>query len=331
MAQEQTRDFFWEDPAPEIRGVLLSDAISYYVDQIRLIEDMDPGCLKPASYGLRLGSRYYCNGKFGNLREGDVLPLPRNSLTYVSMLEKVNIPHYMIARFNLRIELIYQGILLGTGPQVAPGFRGYLSCPLHNISNNEVELRYGSRFATIDFIKTSRFPSPTDHPELAGMTAGELYNRYSEDGVPGYKGKRALLFPTSKLERRMLDDYLQRGKKFYSSLMDFERVIKGTNKWNIGLAIALGTIFVSLLIGGTTVWWYQYSYFRDLRDRQDALIAHDAALTESRDLLKKRLSDLELLLGETKKDVMALSSQIVTLKRSSKSPSPPSGTSGEAK
>ena len=143
--EEKIKDSSWEDPDPSIQGVLLSDAIAYYIKETNLLENWEQACLKPASYALRLGSRYYCEGKLKTLKEGEILTLPSNSLTYVSMLEKVNMPLYMIARFNLKIDLIYKGIILGTGPQVDPGFRGQLSCPLHNISNNDIEITYGER------------------------------------------------------------------------------------------------------------------------------------------------------------------------------------------
>src|SRR5205823_1683477 len=83
------------------------------------------------------------------------LEIPSNSIVFVSMQQFVRLPHYIAARFDLAIEFIYQGILLGTGPQVDPGFQGYLSCPLHNISNESVYIQLGHPFAKMDFAKTS--------------------------------------------------------------------------------------------------------------------------------------------------------------------------------
>jgi hypothetical protein len=46
-------------------------------------------------------------------------------------------------------------VLLGTGPQVDPGFSGALSCPLYNLTNMDLTIRRGQDFATIDFEKTT--------------------------------------------------------------------------------------------------------------------------------------------------------------------------------
>ncbi|MGH8613802.1 MAG: dCTP deaminase domain-containing protein, partial [Gammaproteobacteria bacterium] len=76
---------------------------------------------------------------------------------YVSTAEKLNLPFYVAARFNLRVKWVYRGILLGTGPQVDPGFRGHLSCPLFNLTNRPIRIKLGDEFATIDFERTTDF------------------------------------------------------------------------------------------------------------------------------------------------------------------------------
>ncbi len=299
-------DHFWEDPDENIKGVLLSDAIAYYIEKARLIENYDPQCIKSGSYALRLRARYYQNGRFGNLKEGGTLILKRNSLTFVSMLERVNIPLYMIARFNLKIDLIYKGIILGTGPQVDPGFRGNLSCPLHNISNNDVEIRFEERFATIDFLKTSKFPSPKDLPELSGLNTQSLYERYGEQGIPGYNGKRVVLFPKEKLERNILDKYIAPGMTVKSSLKDFEDTIKRTKRLNIGIAIALATVLLTLAIGGTHLWWNQFEYFKTLRDSLDQQITRNSLLNDIRERMEQKINDLEAKVSEVEDSLIKL-------------------------
>jgi hypothetical protein len=41
------------------------------------------------------------------------------------------------------------------GPQVDPGYQGKLFCPLYNLSNKTIKLRYGDTIAAIDFIRTT--------------------------------------------------------------------------------------------------------------------------------------------------------------------------------
>ena len=46
--------------------------------------------------------------------------LKPNSLTFVTTIEKFNLPKDIIARFNLKSKWVHQGLLLGTGPIVDP-------------------------------------------------------------------------------------------------------------------------------------------------------------------------------------------------------------------
>lgn len=306
MSTETIPDYSWVDPDETIKGVLLSDAIAFCVEKANLIENHDPACIKAASYALRLGSLYYQDGKFGKLKAGETLLLKSNSLTFVSMLESVNLPLYMIARFNLKIDLIYQGILLGTGPQVDPGFRGNLSCPLHNISNNHVELTYGERFATIDFIKTSKFPSERELPDMKGFSLEKLYERYEKTGVPGYGSKKCVLFPTDKLKRRTLENYIPAGRTFLSSLKDFEKKFKLSRNINWGVGIALLTILLTLGIAGTALWWNQFEYFKALRDNLDEQISRNAVLADSKDRTQQKLDQLESKIGKIESELDSL-------------------------
>lgn len=312
MSAETNPDYSWVDPDENITGVLLSDAIAFYIEKSNLVENHEPTCIKAASYALRLGSLYYQDGKFGKLKDGETLVLKSNSLTFVSMLERVNIPLYMIARFNLKIDLIYQGILLGTGPQVDPGFRGNLSCPLHNISNNHVELSYGERFATIDFIKTSSFPSERELPEIKGLSLDQLYDRYEKPGVPGYGGRKCVLFPTDKVKRKTLENYIPAGRTFRSSLKDFETKFRQSRQCNINVGIALGAALLTLVIGGTSLWWNQFEYFKTLRDTLDAQIIRNAILTESKDHAQQKIDQLE-------SKVEKIESELANLKKKPKS------------
>jgi len=43
------------------------------------------------------------------------------------------------------------------GPQVDPGYQGKLFCPLYNLSNKTIKLRYGDTIATIDFVRTTPY------------------------------------------------------------------------------------------------------------------------------------------------------------------------------
>jgi deoxycytidine triphosphate deaminase len=109
---------------------------------------------------MTIGPEYVdSKGKEGTLdrKKRSFFYMEPNSIVYVSPAEQLNLPYYIVARFNLRVKWVYKGILLGTGPQVEPGFVGRLSCPLFNLTGQKVKIRLGDEFATIDFERTSEF------------------------------------------------------------------------------------------------------------------------------------------------------------------------------
>jgi len=147
---------YWNDPWPELQGMLNAETIVRYHEEIgEMIRPFKAELLKPASYELTLGPRCLVEGKEKILTERmPHLVIPQNSIVFVSMQQVLCLPHYIVGRFDLAIDFIYRGLLLGTGPQVDPGFQGALGCPLHNISNEDIQMRLDEPFAKIDFVKT---------------------------------------------------------------------------------------------------------------------------------------------------------------------------------
>lgn len=167
----------WINPKKGISGLLSSDLIQFYVEKAGMIDPFRPENLKPASYSLTLGPIYQVEGKDGLLTpDNQTLTIPPNELAYVSMRERLQLPHYIAARFNLSIKHVYQGLLLGTGPQVDPGFQGVLSCPLYNLSNRPIRLVLDQHLATIDFETTTGFPEAESILE-AVESEDELYDQ----------------------------------------------------------------------------------------------------------------------------------------------------------
>src|SRR4029077_4954880 len=120
------------DPFPSAKGVLLSDLLESYVTKYGVLVDkteFKATSLKPASYLLTLSKDYYYDGEQRELRDDECLVVPPNSFVIASTAERVVLPHYIVGRFGLRVDYVYRGLLVGAGPQVDPGFEGYLACP----------------------------------------------------------------------------------------------------------------------------------------------------------------------------------------------------------
>lgn len=175
------------DPYPDVEPALLNTRdILAYVATTGMLDPFDPddsASLKPATVALHLGGTFIWFDQDGVKRvkvlsEGRLFELPSNSITYVTLREHLRLPDYMAARFNLRVDLVHKGFLLGTGPMVDPGFDGTLLVPLHNLTTNPYQVKVGTRLIWIEFTKLSPLdrwvaPEPTaGNPPPAPDTLG---------------------------------------------------------------------------------------------------------------------------------------------------------------
>lgn len=171
------------DPLPTIPYALLNayDIIAY-VDKVGIVSRFDRHRLKPASYEVPFEGMIYWwdpetrKAHTQEIKEpGDSFHLEPNAIAYVYLSTEFFLPKYIAVRFNLRITHVHQGLLLGTGPLVDPGFCGNLLVPLHNLTANPYSFKHGDGFIWVEFTKLSPFPAEDNEPALPG---GE--RRYGE-------------------------------------------------------------------------------------------------------------------------------------------------------
>ena len=178
------------DPRPELTGVLLSDEIEAYVDEGKLIEPFNRENLKPAGYELTVGDRAMKGGKFVRL-EGvdDEVRIPPFEVVVVKTAETINLPRFLIARWNIRVKWAYEGLLWVGGPQVDPGYVGHLFCPLYNLSNETVKLKKGDAIALMDFVKTTRIKreDDLDNKKLEKYTRPPKRVLIDDYGIEGFR------------------------------------------------------------------------------------------------------------------------------------------------
>ncbi len=159
------------DPLPDIEGSLLnSHHIHQYASEYGcLVSNYQESNRKSASYEIKLyGELHYWEEEYKEKKhttkrftkelknKGELVELPMNSIAFVCLKDEFRLPQYIAARFNLHIRHVHQGLLLGTGPLVDPGFKGALLVPLHNLTNNDYTLRVGDGFIWVEFTKVSR-------------------------------------------------------------------------------------------------------------------------------------------------------------------------------
>ena len=223
------------------KGMLLSNQIHRFCTEARLLisENYLQSRLQPAAYTLTIGTKYVdSNGKRGELsRKNCSFVMEPNSIVYVSTAETLDLPYYIAARFNLRVTWVYKGILLGTGPQVEPGFKGPLSCPLFNLTNRPVTITAGQEFATIDFERTTNFPNKNPEELAASISDNGKLEEIIVDS------EKFLLFkqrPFKALEK--YPDY-----DIVSSLVEMSKEVRTWRNVGIGIVISFFALTLTIL------------------------------------------------------------------------------------
>ncbi len=143
------------DLEDEAQGVLLSERIARFYHKYKMIYPFTPDKLKAASYELSVGDWYGMRGRSFRLEPGKNFTLDPFEVAIIQTLETLNLPRFLIARWNLRIAWVYKGLLWVGAPQVDPGFRGFLCFPLYNLSNQPRSIQHGQPIAAIDFEMTT--------------------------------------------------------------------------------------------------------------------------------------------------------------------------------
>ena len=138
-------------------AVLLDEEIRYYAEHHDLIKPFTRKNLKPARYQLTLGPEAKVGGKVCKIDKDHPLVIPPHQVAIVRSKEKMRIPRFLIGRWNLTVDRVYEGLLWTGALQVDPGWVGYLPCPLYNLSNQEIRIEAEARLFSIDFVRTTRF------------------------------------------------------------------------------------------------------------------------------------------------------------------------------
>jgi len=266
----------YEDPHREDRGILLSNRIHELCEQKLLISnEYKEDNLRPASYTLRIGDDYIDSE--GNKRcltdEEDTIVFKKNSIVFVSTKEELNLPYYIVARFNLRVNWVYDGILLGTGPQVDPGFTGFLSCPLYNLTDSDITIRRAQDFATIDFEKTTALIEIGKH----GLTEIKELIQKATDKNLARLGKELYSFykvpPLKPLQHR-------KAHAIISSLLEMREELRIWRRLGVGSLVAFFGLTLSLLAFGANLYRQNTDLTRQLTDGKNELSKQNADYTK---------------------------------------------------
>ena len=219
-----------EDPHGE-HGVLLGDEIEKCAKEFKLIYPFNRENVKAASYRLTVGDEYALGGKKGKLyeKEKDTITIPPFQVAIIKTREIVNMPRFLIGRWNIRVKAAYDGLLWVGGPQVDPGWVGHLFCPIYNLSNEDVELKMGKTLATIDFTRTTTFKKESEKFHFSRLRKRSSLDDYN------WKLKSALL--------------TKAGERIDGMEKDIESFARKLDTYIATIFMCIAVLFAALAIG----------------------------------------------------------------------------------
>jgi deoxycytidine triphosphate deaminase len=302
-ADEKYEDWGKKDPFPHIANALLnSKDIAKYILITGLIDPFVPENLTGASYTCNFSGTYtYWDGKDEQhkktLQCNEDLVLHPNSITYLEIAQKFRVPEYMVLRFNLQVQNVYKGLLLGTGPIVDPGFVGNLFIPLHNLTSNEYKIKSNASLISIEFTKLSvnkewvlsNTTNPmkminaldfTIVPYVSGIIkSNRLLDEYIKKALqdnPDFRKSDDKIIVNSSM-RKLLSQVEDEREQITNAINDNKKVQEEINKkqekaesretffkW-----VSIWTIVALLLsVGGMVIG--AWSYFKNARELSDA-------------------------------------------------------------
>lgn len=309
------------DPFPDIPPALLNSADLFdYICQTGMVVPFEGSRLKSASCALRVGAKviYWEGGaaQDRDLQPGEEFELKPNSLIFFTTEEVIQLPDYMALRFNLHIEFVHKGLLLGTGPLVDPGFHGRLLIPLHNFTTNVYHFRRGEEIIWVEFTKISpnpRWASSTvlDDIRISYNLCGEYkeFDPTKEDQEPwDYLNKAMRKWKDGPRVysgfQNSLPEAIEQNKKMASSAQEDANKAKNhassarkeANRIkNIAFSIG-GISFLAILLGVLSL----YADYRTAVTDADKLASG----------AETKIEDQKRALSDTKRDVEHFQSQI---------------------
>lgn len=257
--------------------------------------------LKMSAYEGRIGDTAYIYDENGDLKKifdrskDENLRVPRNQIVFIECDLDFRIPEFIALRFNLQIQHVHRGLLLGTGPLIDPGYWGKLCIPLHNLTDEDYVIPKDEGIIWIEFTKTTSIPDDAQNPiGRPPLDAGAFFNDITvflnkaskQYGVCGVPIRSAL--PTMFL-----------GAK--KSAENAERVASSIRNWVLGLGVATA---LAAVFSVAAIYFQAVSVVQDastsIRSVEESAKTANASADKNRQIneeietLKRRLRDLEM-------------------------------------
>lgn len=119
------------------------------------IEPFAESSLQPASYDFRIGRQAFVSStrEKVDVSQTGLIVIEPGDFAVVESIERVELGQQTAAMLGLRSEYARQGLLLLSGPQIDPGFRGVLVMRVVNLAPKRIALPYEAPFLTAQFFR----------------------------------------------------------------------------------------------------------------------------------------------------------------------------------
>lgn len=319
------------DPFKDIPHSLLSaEHIKKYVEATGLISPfyIDGGKksrLKKAAYEGRMGDSAYLyrddhKPKRVLFPASKDLTVPANSIVYVECDLEFRLPEFIALRFNLQIQHVHRGLLLGTGPLVDPGFWGKLCIPLHNLTDQPYVIPREVGLIWLEFTKTTsdltKEERPIGRPPLASKEFWDITEFLSKASKQFDPNVPAVPLRSSLPE--MFDDATKQSKEAAESAKSAADSSKtaeaeagnarksAERTRNLGILAAFGA-FATLLALWITFWL-------ETRDYAQEMVPVAASVTALGNVQGAQELELDRLRAEFEQEIQQLNATLRTLR-----------------
>jgi len=151
------------------------------------IDPFDQSALEPATYDLSLGSMAVVTTSSEpiDLAVDGLLKIPPYAAALVQTEEILALSARIVGRLGARSNLLQNGIIASTGPQIDPGFTGRIFVNLLNISDRPFSIRRKTRFLSAEFQLLAREPSRTyegPHQNKTQLSDDDINRMVSRSG-----------------------------------------------------------------------------------------------------------------------------------------------------
>ncbi|MGO8709359.1 MAG: dCTP deaminase domain-containing protein [Terracidiphilus sp.] len=153
-----------------------------------VLNPLDESRIEPASYDARVGIWAFASSlrEKLNLGERGMLVVEPGEFAVLECRERVELDNRTAAQLGLRSEYARRGLLMLSGPQIDPGFKGMIVVRVVNLAPKPIALPFEAPFLTLQFFRlASAVSKPYSGPQQgqAGISSRDIQELVEAEGL----------------------------------------------------------------------------------------------------------------------------------------------------